>query len=800
MKKLFYILVLFAGIANAQIVNIPDANFKARLITYGVDTNADGNIQVSEALAINSLGIPYASISDLTGIESFTNLTILDCNHNSISTLDLTALTSLVEVTCNDNQLTSLNVSGLTALGRVDCSNNLLTSLDLSSATSLGQLWCYNNQLTTLLFNCPATLGSLYCNSNQLTSINVTGYNALSQLKCSSNQLTSLDVSGIPYLITLYCFDNPLTYLNFTNCGSLDDISCGGALLTSLDLTGLPLNVATLDCSYSLISSFIAPSVIRISDFICNNNQLTTLDLSKIRVQGGGNFSNNPLQSIFMKNGVTDGINSAYFSSIPLQFVCADDTEIVSIRNLFTSWGYPNVVVNSYCTFTPGGNYNTITGTMTFDANNDGCDVTDLPKSNVRENINDGTNYGASFTNGAGNYAFYTQAGSFDITPSIENPSWFTFSPPSATIPFANNNNNTTTQNFCITANGIHPDIEVVIAPIARAQPGFDAQYKIVYKNKGNQTLSGNVTFGYNDAVLDFISSTVSPSLQSTGLLTYDYTNLLPFENRSFYITLHVNAPTDTPAVNIGDVLNFTATINPIAGDENPSDNTFQYNQTVVGSYDPNDITCIEGNVVSPAEIGNYLHYVINFENTGTADAQNIVVRDVIDTTQFDVNSLQVLNSSDPVQAKLTGNIAEFIFQNINLHSGGHGNILIKVKSKNTLVQGSTVSKKAKIYFDYNSPIDTNMENTTFQQLSNPDFDVDASILVYPNPTKGNVTISCNNSINSVQLYDVQGRLLQTNLVNESKTTIDISNQSSGIYFIKVLSDKGIVIQKIVKE
>ena len=252
--------------------------------------------------------------------------------------------------------------------------------------------------------------------------------------------------------------------------------------------------------------------------------------------------------------------------------------------------------------------------------------------------------------------------------------------------------------------------------------------------------------------------------------------------------------------MNIGNVLNFTATVNPIATDEIPSDNTFQYHQTVVGSFDPNDITCIEGNVVPPAEIGNYLHYIINFENTGTADAQNIVVRDVIDTTQFDVNSLQVLNSSDPVQAKLTGNIAEFIFQNINLHSGGHGNILIKVKSKNTLVQGSTVSKKAKIYFDYNSPIDTNMENTTFQQLSNPDFDVDASILVYPNPTKGNVTISCNNSINSVQLYDVQGRLLQTNLVNESKTTIDISNQSSGIYFIKVLSDKGIVIQKIVKE
>ena len=339
-----------------------------------------------------------------------------------------------------------------------------------------------------------------------------------------------------------------------------------------------------------------------------------------------------------------------------------------------------------------------------------------------------------------------------------------------------------------------------MIEPIVSARPGFDAQYKVVYKNKGNQTLSGNVTFGYNDNVLDFVSSSVAPDLQATGLLTYDYTNLLPFENRSFYITIHVNGPTDTQPVNIGDQLDFTSAVNPLTGDENPADNTFQYSQTVVGSFDPNEIECLEGNIVSPAEIGNYLHYVINFENTGTADAENIVVRDVIDTTQFDVDSLQLLNSSAPVTAKLTGNIAEFIFQNVNLHSGGHGNILIKIKSKNTLVQGDTVSKKANIYFDYNAPINTNLENTIFQTLSSTNFEHDNSISIYPNPTKGNVNINCNNTIKSVQLYDVQGRLLQTNLVNENQTVIDISNQSTGIYFLKITSEKGIGVQKIVRE
>ena len=56
MKKLLYILVLITGVANAQIVTIPDANFRAKLLTsdtsntvaYGnggymkIDANDDG--------------------------------------------------------------------------------------------------------------------------------------------------------------------------------------------------------------------------------------------------------------------------------------------------------------------------------------------------------------------------------------------------------------------------------------------------------------------------------------------------------------------------------------------------------------------------------------------------------------------------------------------------------------------------------------------------------------------------------------------------------------------------------------
>ena len=158
------------------------------------------------------------------------------------------------------------------------------------------------------------------------------------------------------------------------------------------------------------------------------------------------------------------------------------------------------------------------------------------------------------------------------------------------------------------------------------------------------------------------------------------------------------------------------------------------------------------------------------------------------------------MNTSDNAYIKQTGNVVEFIFQNINLTSGGHGNVLLKVKTMNTLIQGDMVSKRADIFFDYNAPIDTGIANTVFQALNNPSFETDNSISVSPNPSKSIVNINGNFNIKSVQLYDVQGRLLQTNLVNENQTSIDISEKSKGIYFLKITSDKGIKVEKIVKE
>ena len=66
----------------------------------------------------------------------------------------------------------------------------------------------------------------------------------------------------------------------------------------------------------------------------------------------------------------------------------------------------------------------------------------------------------------------------------------------------------------------------------------------------------------------------------------------------------------------------------------------------MVNSYDPNDKTCLEGKNVTSEVIGEYVHYVIRFENTGTYNAQNITITDYIDTAKFDISTLQPLTGS----------------------------------------------------------------------------------------------------------------------------------------------------------
>lgn len=574
MKQFYLLLVAIFSffISEAQIIDIPDVNFKNALIsTYcvdfdgngsydgDVDVNNDGEIQLSEALSVIGLRVYNESIISISGIESFLNLRSLKISNNSIVNLDIGQNVLLEELLCSGNNITTLDLSQNINLKILDCSYNNLTNLDVTQNADLINLDFDWNNITSINLNQNLNLETLYFPYNNISAIDVSNNPSLVLINCSSNSIVELDLNNNVNLSTLYA----------------------------------------------------------------NNNLLKRLFVKNGRTSMNLNFDNNP----------------------SLEFVCADLLKNI-VQNRINQYGYSNVVVNGYCNFVPGGEYYTIKGESKVDLNLNGCDVTDVNYPNIKFNISEAS-FSGTYSFSTGVYNIVLQEGVYTLTPILENPNYWLTSPNQFEVNFPQDEN-PFIQNLCMTTNGDFNDLQIVILPLNQARPGFDAKYKIIYTNKGTTTLSGTVGFKYfHDNYVTFETSNPIADSHINNVLSWNYSNLQPFESRIIDLTFELNTPTDSEfPLNSGDLLSYNAQIYPLENDEEVTDNQFSIRQEVVNSLDPNDKICLQGEAIEPEMAGDYVHYLIRFENTGTADAINVVVKDIIDTSKFDISSLIPLSSS----------------------------------------------------------------------------------------------------------------------------------------------------------
>lgn len=805
--KILFILIAFTTLCNAQIVNIPDANFKAKLLQASpsnqiassqtpiystslgdwyaqeyctIDTNGDGEIQISEANSIKFLNLHASNINNIVGILDFQNLEYLKCSSNQITNINLSGSNNLKVLICFASQISNLNIEVTPNLEILNCEFNLLTSLDVNTCSNLKSLNCQSNQINNLNLNNNSNLENLYCANNQMSNLYINDCTNLKKLECRANQINNLQINNCINLKELYCYDNLLQQLNINNNLDLEYIYCQNNLLTNLDFT----------------------QNINLKGIICENNLMHSIDVSNcpnlLMLSCG--FNQN-LNYINVKNG-NENSSISFPICNNLEYICADLGEISIIQTQINDNNMTDSChVNSYCSFTPNGTFYIIQGNSKFDYNSNGCDSNDIVYPNFKCSISNGINTGTFVANNSGSYNIPVQSGTHAVTPVIENPTYFNVAPnsinisfPTATSPY--------NQDFCITTNGNHNDLEVVLLPINQARPGFDTHYKLIYKNKGTTMQSGSINFTFDDSVLDFVSSNPNVSSQSTGNLNWNFANLLPFESREIDIVLNLNSPIETPALNSGDTLYYTSSINGQT-DETPNDNISTLNQIVVNSYDPNDKTCMEGTTITPNMVGEYVHYLIRFENNGTANAQNIVVKDMIDINKFDINTLIPIKGSHNFETRISStNKVEFIFQNINLpfdDANNDGYVSFKIKTKPNLVVGDTFSNQANIYFDYNFPIVTNSYTTIVQNtLGLQENDFINNLVVYPNPVNNILNFKTELNISKIEVYDIAGRILSSNSVFENK--IDLSELKTGNYILKLYTEKGIMNTKIMKE
>ena len=345
-------VTVLPGNGCADITLIPDANFEQKLIDLSIDSDGviNGQMFTADAVGVTVLDVSNLSISDLSGIEAFADLQILNCKSNLLSAIDITNNVNLINLNCFDNSLSNVDVSNnvflevlqcqVNPLGTLDvstnvelvdlrCSDNGLSVLDVSNNTKLVVFFCGDNSLSVLDVNPLTSLELLNCKSNMLTSLDVSSNLLLNNLNCFNNGLTSLDVSINSNLQVLQCQNNPIGSLNVSNNTGLIDLRCNSTSITSIDLSN----------NNNLFVLF------------CNNNSLVDLDLSSNPNLDIINCSNNLLESLDLRNGNNNAVTSFNaLNNISLDCISVDDPAYSNSSSIWNTSIDAGVIFSIDCT------------------------------------------------------------------------------------------------------------------------------------------------------------------------------------------------------------------------------------------------------------------------------------------------------------------------------------------------------------------------------------------------------------------------------------------------------------------
>lgn len=366
------------------------------------------------------------------------------------------------------------------------------------------------------------------------------------------------------------------------------------------------------------------------------------------------------------------------------------------------------------CIQQPSQCFGTLTGRVVIDRNQNCAfdSVYYLNSINVQISGN-GQQY-VAYTNSQGFYSLRLPAGNYTISPVL--PALTSYACPTGPASVALTVNANLSQDFFLYRDPVE-DLRLSLSP-GTARPGFSNFLWINYQNIGDGPVNAQITCRYDSNLVYDSVQLYYPNVQLLqhnaaahelvfgiqALATSDYL----FSTRSLlaYFTLPATVP-------LGRILRHECWIDPVANDQTPLDNRSTANVTVVGSYDPNDKQDHCAGQLSPSD--SNLVYRIRFQNTGTDTAFTVVIRDTLDPSVYELNSLLVLESSHAASFTWEGeNVFVATFENIYLpdsnvnEPASNGHLLFRIRRKAHLDCGDVLRNSAAIYFDYNAPVITN--------------------------------------------------------------------------------------------
>lgn len=241
MARIIYVSVFILSIqlSLGQIVTIPDANFKSALLNTfpEIDTNNDGEIQVSEAQSTIAITAVGQNISSIVGIEAFTNLERLMLFNNPITSVDLSSNIQLQQINFTFNNLSSIDLSNNTQLSSVSLGETSINQIDVSMLPNLELLALNGTNISTIDVSNNPNLLSLQLSFTNINTLGLSNNSALEGLGLRNTGISGFDFSILPNLKSVIVNDTDFTQLDFSTNTQLCSISARNCpLLTSINL------------------------------------------------------------------------------------------------------------------------------------------------------------------------------------------------------------------------------------------------------------------------------------------------------------------------------------------------------------------------------------------------------------------------------------------------------------------------------------------------------------------------------------------------------------------------------------
>ena len=779
-KKLLLLLTLgflSFGVAKAQYVTLQDTAFRNKMIAkYPICFNAAGQMDTTCNVIRQEVSLSISDsrweLRNLDGIKYFKGLKFLEVQyaHNMTSLAQLPdsleevwltddiALASISNVPKNilklyisESKLTTLPASiQFTRLKDLGCNNGLLTSLPPLPAT-IQWLNVGKNKLTSLpRLDTLLALTFLGCNDNKLTAVpalrtDTSGivpmydvlafgnnlltsfpvFNGVGTLNISYNQFITWPAFRAYSINALHCGDNPINYLPaIVSNGCPTYLSCQNLNLYSLP--PLPPHLKTLDCARNPIANLPGlPGTLEMLN--CNKTSITTLSglpatLLELMCDSN-NVATLPALPVSLRKLSIIGTTINCLPKLPasLQYLYINSRLVRCIpnsgSNLLVLDSNRYVAHLPFCNPTNNANacyaFPVIRGRVFYDLNSNGS---------LEANEHVKARYKVALSNGA--FAITDDSGFYQLSPDTLNNINLIVNPPDLynAVP-ANKVFNFTTsdttivQNIALQPIVIKDSIAVYVTPYTRARPGFDLSYGIRYENVGTTNLSNAaLTFHFDTTLIRYNGSSgaaVTHTGNTLSLISSSPLAVGSINGIAANFTLKNNAP-------LGSLLSADGSV--VSGSSFSSDTS---NLIIVGSFDPNDKTATTK--LTPAQLaaGAYVDYVVRFQNTGTDTAFHVVLADTL-SNKLQANTLEVIATSHLCKTTLKDKVLTFEFRDIMLpdsnvnEPASNGYVRFRVKPVTGLVVGDAINNKAAIYFDYNSPIITNIAVTQITSLTFP--------------------------------------------------------------------------------